>query len=103
MGAGSNTEHCCVLGKRLEAIVKHNSRFGCGLFLAVNFLGFLALMFLAARAGMLFPADCGANVALEACARLHAEAQRPVMFALGVSVGANFTLMIVWFIRRAAR
>lgn len=83
--------------------MKRNSRFGCGLFLAVNLLALIALMLLAARAGMLFPSDCGVNVELEACARIHAEEAQPAMLALGVVIGANLIVAINWIAKRIAR
>ena len=58
-------------------------------------IAFAVPAFLALRAGMLFPTNCGAEVAIEECSLIHATAAKPFYMVLWSVLIANF-VGLVW-------
>ncbi len=81
--------------------MRNGSRhFGCGVLVAANVVLVVLLLFMAAGAGMLFPANCGVDVSIEECARVHENASRPVFALLSLIVAMNLAAAVSWRARR---
>jgi hypothetical protein len=58
----------------------------------------LLIAYLAARAGMLLPTDCGVEVSSENCSAIHADVARPMLPLFWTVVMATIVADLAWLL-----
>jgi hypothetical protein len=71
---------------------------GCAAILIGNLFAVSLIAYLAARAGMIFPADCGVGVSPGDCSAIHTEAARPVTPVILTVLVATIVADYAWLL-----